>query len=467
MKFFIKIFLPFCFLMVFAMSMQFCAVQIPPTGGPRDSIAPILLSATIKDSTLNFNAKAITFKFNEFIEGQDIGNKLFINPLPVKSPSVSNKLNAFTINFKDSLLPNTTYSIQVLGGIKDLNEGNAIPVFKYLFSTGNTIAKGSLSGKVFNAATGQPDSTLFVMLYTEAKDSAVFTTNPKYVTKCKGDGSFTLNNIANNTYYVYALETEMGSYNYNNNDKKFAFNNAAIIINNNEANATLQAFVAEKEKEKDKQKTTAVAPQPKETDKRLKFSPLLPEGKQDLLSILTCETNKPLKSIDASKMKLLADNINKNFEVTIDSLTNKKITLKTDWKENAEYALYLQKEFITDTLGNNFYKALDTIKFSTKKNADYGSLEIVFKNLPSKNALLQIILNDNVISSTLLTSNKFYQKLFVPGSYKLRIVQDDNNNKQWDTGNFFKGRKQPEKVYYIKEVVSVKANFDKQYNVEL
>ena len=466
MTIFKNIFLPCCLVFSVLISMQNCAVQIPPTGGPKDTLAPILTSSTIKDSAINFNGKSLNFKFNEYLETADLAAKLVINPLPIKTPTINSRLNSFTINLKDSLLPNTTYTVSILGGIKDLNEGNAIPQFKYLFSTGSTIATGSISGTVYNAATGQPDSTLIVMLHTNPHDSVVITKNPKYITQCKSNGSFTLPNLANDVYYIYALETDLGNYTYNNIDKKFAFANNPITINNNQQNQTLQAFIVEKIKDNNAPKINAPKPT-KETDKRLKISLNLNNNQQNLLTPLTIETSKPIKNINQSFIQLIANKKTVPFTLVKDTATNNKFNIVTPWLENTNYALLLQKEFITDTLNNNYYKALDTLTFTTQKNADYGSLEIDFKNLNAPNALLQILSSNEVKESITLQGNKFFKKLMEPGTYQIRIVQDDNKNKKWDTGNFFKGKLQPEKVIFIKDIINVKANFDKQYTVVL
>ena len=85
-----------------------CANIIPPQGGPRDSIPPVLLKATPGDSTRNFTGNKITFTFDEFIELQDIQGNINVSPSPKINPAVDYKLNTVTVKLKDSLESNTT-----------------------------------------------------------------------------------------------------------------------------------------------------------------------------------------------------------------------------------------------------------------------------------------------------------------------------------------------------------------------
>ena len=87
-----------------------CANMIPPTGGPRDSLPPFLVKVTPPDSTRSFNAKTITFTFDEYIDQpQDIFRNLIISPMPTRQPTIESKLRTLTIRIKDTLESDTTY----------------------------------------------------------------------------------------------------------------------------------------------------------------------------------------------------------------------------------------------------------------------------------------------------------------------------------------------------------------------
>ena len=88
-----------------------CANIIPPSGGDRDSLPPVLVSATPKDSAINVSPKLITLTFDEFVSLQDVNSNLIVSPTLKDNPIVDNKLKNVTIKFKDSLEANTTYSL--------------------------------------------------------------------------------------------------------------------------------------------------------------------------------------------------------------------------------------------------------------------------------------------------------------------------------------------------------------------
>ena len=108
--------------------------------------------------------------------------------------------------------------------------------------------------------------------------------------------------------------------------------------------------------------------------------------------------------------------------------------IKTGWKEGTAYHLILEKEFATDTAGRQLLKT-DTLSFVTKKKADYGSLELRFKNLDKyKHPVLQFVLNNQVIKSVPINGTVYSETLVLPGEYTLRVFDDVNKNGQWDTG---------------------------------
>src|ERR1044071_5786669 len=128
-----------------------CANIIPPSGGPRDSLPPVLIKATPVDSARNFTGNRITFTFDEFVDLQNVYQNLIVSPIPKSLPDVEQKLKTITVRLKDTLEPNTTYSLNFGNAIKDYNEGNVLKNFTYIFSTGNTIDSLELKGKVILA----------------------------------------------------------------------------------------------------------------------------------------------------------------------------------------------------------------------------------------------------------------------------------------------------------------------------
>ncbi|RYG46315.1 MAG: hypothetical protein EOO01_16375, partial [Chitinophagaceae bacterium] len=134
------------------------------SGGTKDTLAPVLESADPDYKSTLVNTRKFTFVFDEFIELNNISSNLLISPFQKQSPVVSYNRRTLTVRLKDSLLPNTTYNINFGNAIRDLNEGNVLPGFTYVFSTGPLLDSLSISGRVLMAETGKADSTLLVML---------------------------------------------------------------------------------------------------------------------------------------------------------------------------------------------------------------------------------------------------------------------------------------------------------------
>src|SRR5690606_30997678 len=113
-----------------------CANIVPPGGGPRDTLPPRLMGVAPKDSSLNFSSKQVVFRFNEYVELDNVIEKLIVSPTLKRTPTITAKLRTITIEIKDSLQPNTTYTFNFGDAVKDVNERNPIEDFQYVVSTG-------------------------------------------------------------------------------------------------------------------------------------------------------------------------------------------------------------------------------------------------------------------------------------------------------------------------------------------
>src|SRR6185437_6432862 len=89
-----------------------CAQIGMPTGGPRDTIPPVLINANPPNKTLGFEGKRIVFTFDEYVHLQDVQKQLVVSPVPNIIPNITSKLKTVTITMRDTLKPNTTYSFQ-------------------------------------------------------------------------------------------------------------------------------------------------------------------------------------------------------------------------------------------------------------------------------------------------------------------------------------------------------------------
>ena len=439
-----------------------CATIGSPTGGPRDSIPPKLLNADPPNGTLNFKGNRITLTYDEYVQLQKVQENLLVSPTPKIIPNVDYKLKTVTIKIRDTLDPNTTYRFDLGNSIADINEGNAVKNFSYIFSTGSYIDSLTFSGKVQLAETGKTDSTLLVFLYKDLDDSAVLKHKPRYITRLDSSGNFTFHNLAKGVYNIYALKDESGQRIYNNPDELFAFSDSTVKLNDRTKSVQLYAYAEEKPKPK------SPAASPASSKKELKYTTSISNGEQDLLTALTLDFNRRLKDFDSLKIQL-TDTLYRPISAAMVSIdtTGKKIIVTNKWTDNTAYRLVIPKDFATDTLGVGLLKS-DTIHFKTKRESDYGSIKINFKNLEKfKNPVLQFVSSNNeVVNSYPLTSATWSQKLFNPGDYEIRILEDDNKNGIWDPGNYHL-KLQPEKVFAIKQKINIRRDWDNERDIEL
>lgn len=443
-----------------------CAQVGMPTGGLRDTIPPVLLNSNPLNNSTGFQGNKIVLTFDEYVQLQDVQQNLLVSPVPKINPNVDFKLKTVTIRLKDTLIPNTTYKIELGKSIRDLNESNPYQDFTYLFSTGEFIDSLSLSGNVEIAESGLSDSTLIVMLYRDLSDSAVFKRKPTYITRVNKTGDFTFENLASGDYHIFALKDESGQRIYSSKTQLFAFSDS--LVNISAEPHIIKLFAYQEEKEVPKTTSAGV-----KSGADLKFTTTLSNGIQDLLTPLTLEFNHPLKDLDKNKIKITDTLFNSVPIVIHDTDTlHKKLVIESEWIEDHHYKLIIDQNFASDT-GGVLLKNNDTLAFKSKRESEYGSVKMNFKNLEKfKHPVLQFVRNKVVEYSYPLTIGvAFYQKLFNPGDYEIRILEDSNQNGKWDPGYYDPAnihlQRQPEKVISIPQVFNVKAGWDNERDVVL
>ena len=441
-----------------------CAQIGMPMGGPRDTIPPVLVNATPPNHSIHFTGNRIVLTFDEYVHLQDEQKSLVVSPVPKIVPNITSKLKTVSIKIRDTLQPNTTYSFQFGNSIQDIDENNPLHNFTYVFSTGAYIDSLMFNGSVVLAQTGRPDSTLIAMLYKNLDDSAVYKQKPRYVAFLDSTGNFHFKNLAAGTYHLFALKDESGLKMYNNPSQIFAFADSNINIPEDSKPVKLYAYAEEKNL---KPNSRPSAPVKKSGEKILKYTTSLTTGSQSLLSPLKINFSVPLKNFESSKI-MLTDTLYKPFQtarISIDS-TRKEITISNNWTEDTKYKLVIEKDFAEDTLGDALLKS-DTLSFKTKAEKEYGSIKLDFKNLNKiAHPVLQFVQNDKIVDSFKLTSPTFFKKLFEPGEYEIRILNDENDNGTWDPGDYHL-RKQPEKVISINKPISIRGNWDNEQDIIL
>ncbi len=453
----------FLFVYIVSIAVSGCAQIGAPTGGPRDSIPPVLVTASPKLFTTNFKGNKITLIFNEYINVLDVQKNVLVSPFPKTSPVIDFKLKTVSIKLIDTLIDNTTYAINFGNAIVDNNENNPFKEFTYVFSTGPTIDSLKLSGKVLMAETGKPDSTLQALLYRNANDSSVEKRKPDYIAKINANGKFTFTNLSEGIYRIYALKDGDGGKTYNSKIESFAFADADIVVAAISDSVLLYAYEEEKEKKKIPTVTAKSA-----ADKKLKFTPAPSKNLQhDLRSDFELVFNNTLKNFDTSRIVLTDTNNNKieGISISLDS-TRKIVRIKNQWPMDTYYLLAISKDAVSDSANNVLAKS-DTFHFKSKGESDYGSLTLRFTKIDlAKHPVIQFLNASEIVRSVPVTGSTWSDKLFIPGEYELRILYDANNNGVWDPGNYEK-KLQPEKAITLDKKLTIKANWDNERDIDL
>ncbi|PKA82746.1 Ig-like domain-containing protein [Ulvibacter sp. MAR_2010_11] len=221
---------------LFLLSFVDCAKKGTPTGGKKDSIPPVIVKSVPENFSINFTDTEIRIYFDEYIKLKNLQTHLIISP-PLKYPPVITPLSTskfIKIKILDTLLPNTTYSINFGQSIVDNNEENAYDYFKYVFSTGSYIDSLKLSGKLNDALLLRPETPTTVMLYevNEAfKDSLIFSEKPMYITTTRDSTStFELTNLKEGKYLLVALKEQSNDYTFQPKTDKIGFVNELITL---------------------------------------------------------------------------------------------------------------------------------------------------------------------------------------------------------------------------------------------
>ncbi len=228
------LYIPIVFL--FLLSFTDCAKKGRPSGGLRDTIAPVILRSAPENFTTNFKNNEIRITFDEFIKLKDISKELIISP-PLKYPPVITPLSVskvLKIKILDTLKDNTTYSFNFGNSILDNNEGNLFPNYKYVFSTGSYIDSLTLKGTAVDALLPVTDFPTTVALYQvdqSYKDSLVFLEKPTYITTTINEtNNFELSNLKQGTYQLIALKEQTRNYTFQPKTDKIGFYKDLITI---------------------------------------------------------------------------------------------------------------------------------------------------------------------------------------------------------------------------------------------
>lgn len=227
-----------------------CASIGSPGGGWYDETPPVLLRSDPGEGSTGVNKQKITLRFDENVKLDNANDKLTISPPQVKSPVIMSNAKTVTIELQDTLIPNSTYTIDLGDAVQDNNEGNPLEGLTLTFSTGDHIDTMKVSGVVLNAEDLEPITGAYVGIYKVYDDGrfvqgdslhgadsiialhpdSVFMHRPfERAGKTDAYGHFTISGVAPGRYRMYALMDGNTNYKYDISTEDVAFLDSLVI----------------------------------------------------------------------------------------------------------------------------------------------------------------------------------------------------------------------------------------------
>ena len=207
-----------------------CANMGNPNGGPYDEDPPRFIGSNPEINRLNFKGKKIEVFFDEFIAIENPSENVIVTPPQLQSPTIMALGKKVTVELKDTLKENTTYTIDFTSSISDNNEKNVLENFSFAFSTGDVLDTLRISGVLLNAADLEPVQKALVGIHNDLSDTTFTTTPFLRASKTDERGRFVIHNVAPGSYHLFALEDNNRNYAYDkDNNESLAFLDSIVI----------------------------------------------------------------------------------------------------------------------------------------------------------------------------------------------------------------------------------------------
>lgn len=219
----------YIFIIIAAAVMYSCANIGNPSGGPIDKTPPIFMRSNPTPNAVNVKDRKIEIFFDEIVTLKDPSTKIIVSPAQTEMPRMSALGRKVTVELVDSLLPNTTYTIDFSNSIQDNNEGNAIDNFAFAFSTRSVIDSMRVSGYVLDSRTLEPMQSVVVGLQSNLADSAFHKEKLQRVALTNDRGQFTIRNVSPGSYHIFALKDLDRDYKFGNPTEDIAFLDSIIV----------------------------------------------------------------------------------------------------------------------------------------------------------------------------------------------------------------------------------------------
>lgn len=183
----------------------------------------------------------------------------------------------------------------------------------------------------------------------------------------------------------------------------------------------------------------------------------------DINRNIVLKFDEPVARIDTSAIHvaMMVDSLWQDipFIFMADSVAPRQYQILANWQPDKEYQLKIDSLGIQGIYGLYTNKVENTLKVKTLE--DYGTLYLNIIGA-SPRAIVQLLnSSDGVVRQQTVTDKNTCDFYFLQPStkYYIRLINDENGNGVWDTGNYAE-KKQAEEVFYFPKVWEMKANFE-------
>lgn len=510
-----------------------------PTGGPKDSIPPVLLVENPPNLSTNFTDRKITLEFDEFIRLENQQREVSISPEMDELPNFQVRRRILHVDLPDSLAENTTYVLNFGQAIVDVNERNPFTNYSYVFSTGPEIDSLRISGTVVNALTNEPEREISVILIPTSQDSTFGKRKANIFATTDTNGRFSLNYLREDSYRIYALKEQNNDRIYNAPTESLGFLNDSIYLSADISGLNLRTSVPVAKDFRilnrgmdragrlffkfnrpiDSPSIQIVAPAELDANKIIEFNNQrdsvsmwvethtfdslklniwdrdtilvdsltfrrprndkyernillfdnLDRNKVDRVAHLQLTSNTPIQQINRGDIILLEDSVARtNFQLLRDSIDNKKVTIRYNWREKRAYNLTVKESAFNGYFGETNQEI--KMDFTFDENDKYGDITLnitipdttisyVVQLLDDTKS--RVIREDSITDHTVLKYSKYLE-----GKYRIRVIYDENNNGKWDPGDL-DTKRQPEFTWNFEKTIIIRPNWEQEENINI
>jgi len=453
---------------------------------------------------LNFNEWIELRNQNQILVSPPTGKKLEIK---LKGKSI-----IIQFDKSDTLRENTTYNINFGKSIVDYTESNPYTNFSYIFSTGDHIDSLELKGKIINSFDKKAEKDYYVMLYESDQDSIVAKSKPYYFAISDDKGDFRISNLKEGKYKIFALKDANANFLYDNTSEMIGFHDTLVQVANDSLKKPIELSVFlpdlpliikessitdfgkiklvysrhpdslkilysslpihsteifndstliwfEQKNQKDSINLIIESENKLDTlnlksRKNFSNSPLIYRSSKSGLSLhpdkaIVLEFNQPVNILNRDLIEI-TDTMGVKYEFSIwnDSLSKRKLFLKSLLKENSKYNL----KILPGAFQSNFDQKNDTIIsiIKTLKRENFGTLICKFDSLDINNQyIFRLMQKESKLDEMIIKGKNQIEFKYIglePGIYNMEVIIDENKNNRWNSGNYYL-KQQSEKVF--------------------